>query len=100
MRNLPPRPILRISPDNTGRISQRKVLQRWRKSVGAVIGTAIRDSDRKQIQVAKALGMSENVLSEIVQGHRKTELGEIVLIANAIGEDPLVLIRRMLSWNS
>jgi helix-turn-helix protein len=77
-----------------------EVLQRWRKTVGAVIGAAIRDSDRKQIEVAKALGMSENVLSEIVQGHRKTELGEIVLIARAINEDPLVLIRRMLSWHS
>jgi plasmid maintenance system antidote protein VapI len=76
------------------------VLLRWRKTVGAVIAAAIKDSDRKQVEVAKALGMSENVLSEIVQGHRKTELGEIVLIAKAINEDPLVLIRRMLSWYS
>jgi plasmid maintenance system antidote protein VapI len=76
------------------------VLQRWRKTVGAVIGTAIRDSDLKQVQVAQALGMSENVLSEIVQGHRRTELGEIVQIAKAINEDPVVLIRRMLSWYS
>jgi hypothetical protein len=80
--------------------SQRKVLERWRKTVGAVIGAAIKDSDRKQIEVSKALGISENVLSEIVQGHRRTELGEIVLIAKAINEDPLVLIRRMLNWNS
>jgi hypothetical protein len=79
---------------------QGKILQRWRKTVGAVIGTSIRDSDRKQLQVAKVVGMSENVLSEIVQGHRKTELGEIVLIAKAINADPLVLIRRMLNWNS
>jgi plasmid maintenance system antidote protein VapI len=90
-----------VQTQETGRKSaQRKVLQRWRKTVGAVIGTSIRDSDRKQIQVAKAVGISENMLSEIVQGHRKTELGEIVLIAKAINEDPLVLIRRMLSWNS
>jgi hypothetical protein len=79
--------------------AQRKVLRRWRRTVGAVIGTSIRDSDRKQLQVAKAVWMSENMLSEIVQGHRKTELGEIVLIARAINEDPLVLIRRMLNWN-
>ena len=78
--------------------AQRKVLQRWRKSVGAVIGSSIRDSDRKQVQVARTVGMSENMLSEIVQGHRKTELGEIVLIAKAINVDPLVLIRRMLNW--
>ena len=82
------------------RSAQRKVLQRWRKTIGAVIGTSIRDSDRKQFQVAKSLGMSENMLSEIVQGHRKTELGEIVLIAKAIDADPLVLIRRMLNWHS
>jgi hypothetical protein len=82
------------------RSAQRKVLQRWRKTVGAVIGTSIRDSDRKQFQVAESLGMSENMLSEIVQGHRRTELGEIVLIAKAINEDPIVLVRRMLNWNS
>ena len=76
------------------------MLQRWRKTVGAVIAAAIRDSDRKQNQVAQAVGMSENVLSEIVQGHRKTELGEIVMIARAINVDPMVLIRRMLSWHS
>jgi plasmid maintenance system antidote protein VapI len=80
--------------------AQRKVLERWRKTVGAVIGTSIRDSDRKQFEVAKSLGMTENMLSEIVQGHRKTELGEIVLIAKAINEEPLVLIRRMLNWHS
>ena len=94
------RTLLRNHPDNTGRVSQSKALQRWRKTVGAVIGTAIRDSDRKQVEVAKAVGMSENVLSEIVQGHRKTEVGEIILIAHAIDEDPIVLLRRMLSWHS
>ncbi len=82
------------------RSAQRRVLQRWRKTVGAVIGTSIKDSDRKQFEVAKAVGMSENTLSEIVQGHRKTELGEIVLIAKAINEEPLVLIRRMLGWHT
>lgn len=75
------------------------MLQRWRKTVGAVIAAAIRDSDRKQNEVAKAVGISENVLSEIVQGHRKTELGEIVMIAKALNEDPLILIRRMLNWH-
>jgi Helix-turn-helix len=49
--------------------------------------------------VAKAVGMSENMLSEIVQGHRKTELGEIVLIAKVLDEDPFVLIRPMLGWH-
>jgi len=100
MATQPPRPLFRMLSDNNGRVSQSKALQRWRKTVGAVIGTAIRDSDRKQVEVAKAVGMSENVLSEIVQGHRKTEVGEIVLIAHAINEDPIVLIRRMLSWHS
>ncbi len=100
MASLPPRSPSRINPDGNRGVSRHKVLQRWRKTAGAVIAAAIRDSDRKQIEVARALGMSENVLSEIVQGHRKTELGEIVQIARAINEDPLVLIRRILSWHS
>lgn len=87
------------SEEKVRKSAQRRMLERWRKTVGAVIGTAIRDSDRKQLQVAKAVGISENTLSEIVRGHRKTELGEIVLIARAINEDPVVLIRRMLNWN-
>jgi len=86
--------------ENARKTAQGRVLQRWRKTVGAVIGSSIRDCDRKQLEVAKLVGMSENVLSEIVQGHRKTELGEIVLIAKAINAEPLVLIRRMLNWNS
>ena len=85
--------------DRARKSAQRRVLQRWRKTVGAVIGTSIRDSDRKQFEVAESLGMSENMLSEIVQGHRRTELGEIVLIAKAIDEEPLVLIRRVLNWH-
>lgn len=100
MRSPPPRPLIRTPQESIGRVSQRKLLERWRRTAGAVIGAAIKDSDRKQIEVARALGISENVLSEIVQGHRKTELGEIVLIAKAIDEDPLVLIRRILSWNA
>jgi hypothetical protein len=44
--------------------------------------------------------MSQDMLSDIVQGHRRTELGEIVLIAKAINEDPLVLLRRILNWHS
>jgi plasmid maintenance system antidote protein VapI len=86
--------------DRARKSAQRKVLQRWRKTVGAVIGSSIRDSDRKQVQVARIVGMSENMLSEIVQGHRKTEMGEIMLIAKAINVDPIVLIRRMLNWHS
>jgi hypothetical protein len=86
----------RVQVDDKGRKSAHQ--RKWRKTVGSVIGTAIRDSDRTQVEVAKAAGMSENMLSEIVQGHRKTELGEIVEIAKVLKIEPLVLIRRMLQW--
>ena len=77
---------------------RRALLAKSRKTMGAVIAIAIRDSDRKQAEVARDVGMSEDMLSDIVRGNRKTELGEIQLIAKAINEDPLVLIRRMLNW--
>jgi hypothetical protein len=77
---------------------RRRALMKSRKTVGSVIAIAIRDSDKKQSEVAKECGMTDDMLSDIVTGQRKTELGEIQLIAKAIGEDPLVMIRRMLNW--
>ena len=77
---------------------RRRVLAKSRKTVASVLAVAIRDSELKQSEVARETGMTEDMLSDIVTGQRKTELGEIALIAKAISEDPLVLIRRMLNW--
>jgi len=77
---------------------RRRVLSKSRKTVASVLAIAIRDSELKQSEVARETGMTEDMLSDIVTGQRKTELGEIALIAKAISEDPLVLIRRMLNW--
>ena len=77
---------------------RRRVLAKSRRTVASVLAIAIRDSDKKQAEIAREIGMTEDMLSDIVTGQRKTELGEIALIAKVINEDPLVLVRRMLSW--
>ena len=89
-----------MQDDRTRKSAQRKIVERYRRTVGSVIGTAIRDSDKYKTQgeVARAVGVSEDTMTAIVSGLRKVELGEIVVIAKALDIDPQVLVRRMLTW--
>lgn len=81
---------------SAGEVEKAARVHRWRRAIGVVIARAIHDSDRNRDEVARAAGMSEAVLNDLVRGRRKTELCEIVRIAEAIDQNPLVLIRRML----
>jgi len=80
------------------RVALKKYVRRDRRRLAAVLRAAIQDADIKQSVIAKRLGIRPNMLSEIVTARRKTELGEIVAIAEIIHTDPLALIRRALNW--
>lgn len=85
--------------DDARKMAQRRlVVEKRRKTLGSVMSVAIRDSDYSQAQVAKKVGMTEDMMSDIVNGLRKTELAEIELICEAINENPLKLIRRVLEY--
>ena len=87
-----------MQDERTRKSAQRKLVERYRRTVGSVIGTSIRDSDKSQAEVAKDIGVSEDTMTAIVSGLRKVELGEIVAVAKALDIDPQVLLRRMLNW--
>ena len=80
------------------RAALRKAIRRERKRLGAVLRAAIADSDLKQVDIARALGMRPNMVSEIVTGRRKTELAEVAAIAKLIHTDVLTLVRRWAEW--
>ena len=64
--------------------------------MGAVLKAAITESGYKQIDVAARTGIHPVTLSEMVNGRRKLELGDIVTIAQAIKQDPRALVKWML----
>jgi plasmid maintenance system antidote protein VapI len=87
-----------MQDDKARKSARLKIRERYRRSVGAVLGTAIRESPKNQSDVARDIGVSEDTMTDIVLGRRKVELGDIVLIARSLDTDPAVLVRRMLNW--
>lgn len=72
--------------------------QRWRKAAGAVIAATRKDKDLGQEELARRVGWSRFTLAKVESGNGKIEFGDIMLIANAVGEEPATLIRRILAW--
>jgi transcriptional regulator with XRE-family HTH domain len=56
----------------------------------------IRDqSGVKQKQVAQALGWNQSAVSKIENGQRRIDIVEFIRVANAIGIDPVPLVRKL-----
>ena len=72
---------------------------RWRTAVATVLAASRRDHDVTQPQLAKRVGWSRDKLAKVESGVRRVELGDIVLLASALGERPELVLRRMLVWN-
>ncbi len=57
---------------------------------------ARRVAGQTQAQLAAALGRPQSFVSKFESGERRLDVPEFVAIANALGIDPLVLLRRYL----
>ena len=72
----------------------------WRRAVAAVIAATRRDHDVTQEELARRLGWTRDVLARAEGGRRKVELGDVLMIAQALGEKTERVIRRILTWHS
>jgi DNA-binding XRE family transcriptional regulator len=72
--------------------------ERWRRTAGTVIAASRSDQDETQEYLAKKVGWSRTTLAKVEKGKGKIELGDIVLIAIALEEEPETLIHRILHW--
>ena len=73
--------------------------QRWRTAVATVLAATRRDHDVTQPQLAKRIGWSRDKVAKVEAGVRRVEFGDVVLLANALGERPELVLRRILGWN-
>jgi predicted transcriptional regulator len=69
-------------------------------ATGVCIKTSRIDCDKLQGQVADVLGWSLDVISDIEKGRRTVTVSEIIVLAEAMGESPEVLFRKILGWKA
>jgi transcriptional regulator with XRE-family HTH domain len=68
------------------------------RAVGIAVKASRIDRDRKQSQIADHMGWSAEIVSNIEQGRRTVTVSELILLAEAMGEDPQEVFRRILEW--
>jgi transcriptional regulator with XRE-family HTH domain len=73
--------------------------QRWRTAVATVLAATRRDHDVTQPELAKRVGWSRDKLAKVESATRRVEFGDVILLANALGERPELVLRRILGWN-
>ena len=68
------------------------------RAVGIAVKASRIDRDHKQSQIADHMGWSAEIVSNIEQGRRTVTVSELILLAEAMGEDPQEVFRRILEW--
>jgi transcriptional regulator with XRE-family HTH domain len=68
------------------------------RAVGIAVKASRIDRDRKQSQIADHMGWSAEIVSNIEQGRRTVTVSELILLAEAMGENPQEVFRRILEW--
>ena len=72
--------------------------ERWNRAASVVLAATRRDKDVSQEMLADRLGVSRDVVANIEAGRRKIEVSDLIMIARALGVDPVDLFGRVLRW--
>ena len=68
------------------------------RAVSIAIKASRIDRDLSQNQIAQSMGWSSEVISNIEKTRRNVTVSELIAIAEAMGEDPEEIFRRILQW--
>jgi transcriptional regulator with XRE-family HTH domain len=69
--------------------------KRW-NNVAAVVLAAMRsDSDIRQKELAKLVGLSPHVIANLESGRRRIEFSDLILICRALKLDPVKVLNTM-----
>ncbi len=87
------------SRKKSGKSELQQQRERWRRAAAAVIAATRRDKDVTQVEFGDRMGWSHDTVASVESGRRKIEIGDLVMAAVALDEDPNTLIQRVLQWN-
>ena len=68
------------------------------RAVSITIKASRIDRDLSQNQIAQSMGWSSEVISNIEKTRRNVTVSELIALAEAMGEDPEEIFRRILQW--
>ena len=77
------------------RVAAKWVQREHYRVVGAALEAARRKANLTQVELAARLGKPQSVVSGYENGRRRVDVVEFLLIARALGVDPLALFAEM-----
>ena len=99
-RSLDPGVPVSASQTKSAKSDLEKRRKRWRRASAAVVSATRRDKDITQVEFGNRMGWSHDTVASAEGGRRKWELGDLIMAAHALNEEPDTLIQRVLQWNA
>jgi transcriptional regulator with XRE-family HTH domain len=72
--------------------------EKWQRAIIAVIKASREDADLSRQELAERLGLTYSQIVNIENGRRSVGLIDFILLARAIGVDPVKLFERVARW--
>ncbi len=72
--------------------------RRWNNAAAVVLAAARSDSDIRQTQLARLVGLSRHVIANLETGRRRIELSDLIMICRALKLDPIKVLNMVLRW--
>jgi len=71
---------------------------RWNNAAAVVLAAMRNDSDKRQKELAKLVGLSPHVIANIETGRRRIEFSDLIMICKALNLDPVKVLNMVLRW--
>ena len=71
---------------------------RWNNAAAVVLAAMRNDSDKRQKELAKLVGLSRHVVANIETGRRRIEFSDLIMICQALNLDPVKVLNMVLRW--
>ena len=72
--------------------------RRWNDVAAVVLAAMRNDSDTRQKELAKLVGLGRHVVANIETGRRRIELSDLIMIRRALKLDPPKVLNMILRW--
>jgi transcriptional regulator with XRE-family HTH domain len=72
--------------------------RRWNNAAAVVLAAMRNDSDKRQKELAKLVGLSRHVVANIETGRRRIEFSDLIMICKALNLDPVKVLNMVLRW--
>ena len=70
----------------------------WQRAIVAVIKASREDADLSRQELAERLGLTYSQIVNMENGRRAVQLIDFLMLAKAIGVDPVALFERVARW--